>query len=113
MGFTPLNDLNFFHILSEVTGAALVVVTAAHCGACKRLKAVLQAYQRTENALPIFEVDAGINGGITRALTIFHLPALFMYIDGQYHWQIQCEATLPALQTAIQQALMQAAEEEP
>ena len=54
-----------------------------------------------------------MNGGIIQALTIFHLPALFLYVDGHYHRQIQCEATLPALQTAIQQALMQAAEEEP
>jgi thioredoxin-like negative regulator of GroEL len=113
MGFTPLTDLNFHQTLSDVTGTALVLVGAAHCGACKQLKTVLHRYQNTENALPIFEVDAVMNGGIIQALTIFHLPALFLYVDGHYHRKIQCEATLPALQTAIQQALMQAAEEEP
>ena len=113
MGFTTLTDLNFHQTLADVTGATLVVVSAAHCGACKQLKAVLQTYQTAEYALPIFEVDAVMNGGIVQALAIFHLPALFLYIDGQYHRQIQCEATLPALQTAIQQALIQAAEEEP
>ena len=113
MGFTPLTDLNFHQTLAEINGAALVLVGTAHCGACKQLKVVLQRYQISQQALPIFEVDAVMNGGILQALTIFHLPALFLYIDGQYHRQIQCEATLLNLQTAIQHALMQAAEEEP
>ena len=113
MTFVALTDLDFYQTLADVTGNALVVVTAAHCGACKQLKRVLQAYQASTEAYPVFAVDAVANGGLVQALNIFHLPALFLYKNGQYHRAIHCEATLPALQQAMQEALLQAAEEEP
>ena len=63
--------------------------------------------------LPIFEVDAVHNGGLVNALEIFHLPALFLYVDGHYHRELQSEALPARIHHAIQTALSLPAEDEP
>lgn len=108
-----LNDLNFHRVLAATPGAALVFFTAPHCGACRHLKQALQRYLQTYSELPVFEVDAVHNGGLVNALEVFHLPAMFLYVDGHYHCELHCEPLPIRVHAAIQFALTQPAQEEP
>ena len=108
-----LTDLNFHHVLAETSGAALVFFTAPNCGACRSLKTALRKWLHDYPPLPVFEVDAVHNGGLVNALDIFHLPALFLYVDGHYHCELQSEALPARIHIAIQTALQLPAEDEP
>ncbi|OQX02647.1 MAG: thioredoxin [Thiothrix lacustris] len=108
-----LTDLNFHHVLAETPGAALVFFTAPNCGACRNLKTALRKWLHDYPPLPVFEVDAVHNGGLVNALEIFHLPALFLYVDGHYHRELQSEALPARIHAAIQTALQLPAEDEP
>ena len=110
---THLTDLNFHHVLAETPGAALVFFTAPNCGACSSLKMALGKWLQAYPPLPVFEVDAVHNGGLINALDIFHLPALFLYVDGHYHRELHAEALPAQIQAAIQAALQLPAEDEP
>ena len=108
-----LDDLNFYEVLAATAGPALVYFTAPSCAACKSLKHALERYSHYYPPLPMFEVDAVHNGGLVRALEVFHLPALFLYVNGHYHRQLHCEVLPGALHHAIETALKLPAEEEP
>ncbi len=108
-----LDDLNFHHTLAETPGAALVVFTAPNCGACRSFKQAMEIFLQEYQPLPVFEVDAVHNGGLVNALDVFHLPALFLYVDGHYHHELKCEALPVRIHHAIQTALSLPAEEEP
>lgn len=111
--FATLDDLNFQHVLRDTPGVALVFFTAPTCGACRSLKQALGVFLRTYEPLPVFEVDAVHNGGLVNALDIFHLPALFLYVDGRYHRELKCEALPVRIHQAVEAALSLPAEEEP
>jgi thioredoxin-like negative regulator of GroEL len=113
MTIANLTDLNFHHALLETPGAALVFFTAPNCGACRNLRIALEKLRQEFPPLPIFEVDAVHNGGLVNALEIFHLPALFLYVDGHYHCELQSEPLPSRIHAAILAALQLPAEEEP
>lgn len=108
-----LDDLNFHHTLAETPGAALVFFTAPNCGACRSLKRALEKYLHEHPPLPVFEIDAVHNGGLVNALEIFHLPAIFLYMNGHYHRELKCEPLPARINHAIQTALSLPAEDEP
>ncbi len=108
-----LNDLNFHHTLATLEGVALVVFTAPHCGACRHLKQALKLLQQQQPELSLFEVDAVHNGGLVNELEVFHLPALFLYVNGRFHRQLHCEPFAHRIQQALELALRLPAEEEP
>ena len=110
---TYLTDLNFHHVLAETSDAVLVFFTAPNCGACRNLKLALSRYLHEYPALPVFEVDAVHNGGLVNALDVFHLPAMFLYVDGHYHCELHCEPLPARIHAALQTALAQPAEDEP
>lgn len=40
----------------------------------------------------LFEVDVSEATGVARYFGIFHLPTVYLYRDGQFHAELQCEA---------------------
>jgi thioredoxin 1 len=108
-----LDDLNFHHVLADTPGAALVFFTAPNCGACRNLRQALDNYLQAYPSLPLFEIDAVHNGGLVNALDIFHLPAMFLYVNGHYHRELKCEPLPARIHHAIQTALSLPAEDEP
>ena len=110
---TSLDDLNFFEVLAATRGTALVFFTAPHCGACRQLKQALNHLLATQIDFRVFEVDAVQNGALVNAFAVFHLPALFLYVDGYYHRAIHCETLPKNIQKAIDLAKLLPAEEEP
>lgn len=108
-----LDQFSFFDILAATPGPALVFFSAAACGACRHWRALFADFEAGADAVPVFEVDAGEDAALAHAFELFHLPALFLFVDGEYHRPLQCEASLPRLRAAVDAALALPAEEAP
>jgi thiol-disulfide isomerase/thioredoxin len=107
-----LNQFSFYPTLAETSGPALVFFSAASCGSCRHWKQLLESFASSDG-IPVFEVDAGIDQALAQEFELFHLPALFLFVDGDYHCPLQCEASPPKLRTALAAARALPAEEAP
>lgn len=108
-----LDQFQFHHRLAELPGASLVVFTGPACGACRQLKRVLEGEPQLFADLHLFEVDAQREMALTREFGVFHLPAMFLYRDGEFHCELHSEAAAPKLRRAIDAALAAAPQEAP
>lgn len=61
----------------------------------------------------LYEVDVSEATGVARYFGIFHLPTLYLYRNGQFHAELQCEARLEAIRQAVQRMLVAPAQDEP
>ena len=104
------DDLDFYDVI-EAPGAALVVFGAPACGACRRAKAVASSLSGVVDRW--IEVPAERSPGLVADLEIFHLPALFLYVDGVFHAPIDAVLTPAALRGAIAAARAAPAVEPP
>ncbi|MEZ4384116.1 MAG: thioredoxin family protein [Nannocystaceae bacterium] len=84
-------------------GDALLLITSPFCGACK-------ATRRALAQLPaglvdrILDADAGASPGLVADLEVFHLPALFLYRDGEFHAPIEAPPRTQEIAAAIERA---------
>ncbi|MGM0594633.1 MAG: thioredoxin family protein [Pseudomonadota bacterium] len=108
-----LTQFDFHHRLVETGGVSLVYFTAPGCGACRRLKQLLETHREAFARLHLFEVDAQQDMALTREFEVFHLPSLFLFRDGQFHAPLHAEPTPTALLSAIDAALAAEALEAP
>lgn len=108
-----LDQFTFYPTLADTPGPALVFFSAASCGSCRHWKQVLNDYAAAAGALPVFEVDAGQDQALAREFELFHLPALFLFVAGEYHRPLECAAGLAPLRAAIAANLALPAEEAP
>jgi thioredoxin-like negative regulator of GroEL len=107
-----LEQFNFHHVLEETPGYSLVIFGTESCGSCRAMKQVLKEYSGT-SALNIFSVDAQRDLALVREFDIFHLPAMFLFKDGVFHCEFQCEASLDSLVKELEVAFLAPAEEAP
>ncbi len=112
-GFIELDQFEYHHMLAENEGLSLVLFTKPGCGACRRWVSLLMSYQGLHPAIGLFRVDSATEAALAHELDIFHLPAIFLYVEGRFHAEIQAEARLSRLEQAIQQALASPAQEHP
>lgn len=112
MALSTITDLSFYSVLADHPEPTLILVTAPNCGACQVLKQALLQLQLTY-AITVFELDAVQNPSIVQELEVFHLPALFLYVAGEFHAELRTEPLPNAIQAAITHALSQPAEEAP
>jgi thioredoxin 1 len=110
-GFTALDEFDYHPRLAACAGAALVLFSSAACGTCRSVERRLPA--AAPAGMPLYHVDAQVSAGLTRAMEIFHLPALFLYRQGHYHARLDCPVLPDSLRAAIDQALAAPAEDEP
>jgi thiol-disulfide isomerase/thioredoxin len=108
-----LDQFTFYPVLADTPGPALVFFSAASCGSCRHWKRVLDEYAAAAGALPVYEVDAGLDQALAREFELFHLPALFLFVDGEFHRPLQCAAAVASLCAAIDAALAMPAQEAP
>jgi len=110
--FSRLAEGEFHARLAAVSGVAVVLFSAPHCGACRAWKQLLpQALAGLAHAL--FEVDVSEATGVARYFGIFHLPTLYLYRDGRFHAELQCEARREAIQQVVLGLLAAPAQDEP
>ncbi len=87
----------------EQGGDVLVVITSPFCGACK---AMLRAIERLPRGSVdrAFVADAGESPGLVADLEVFHLPALFLFRDGEFHRPIEVPPRVSELVAALAEA---------
>lgn len=108
-----VSQYDFHHRLEETPGPALVLFTAPACGSCRHWKALLAEYQGGHPEVTLFEVDAGRDPALVQEFEVFHLPAVYLYLDGEYHAAVNCAATLAELERTLAHLITQPAEEAP
>ncbi len=108
-----LVDGNFYDTLHTTQGVSLVVFTSMGCASCRAWKEVLKEYLSINADIVIYEVDAHESMALANEYEIFHLPALFLFKDGVFHSEVNCEANLEKIHQAITQSLHGPAQEEP
>jgi thioredoxin-like negative regulator of GroEL len=110
--FSLLAESDFHHQLARSEGPVLVLFGAPACGACRSVEKRLPgAVDGLVSAL--YKVDVQQSMGLARAYEVFHLPALFLYVDGRYHAPIESEVTADKMKQALEQALASPPQEEP
>lgn len=106
-----LTDFDIDQQLLALGGVSLVVFISVGCSSCRWARARLP-----ELELPIDRlcwVDAGDNGGAVQRYQVFHLPALFVVRDGEFHGALQSRLTQQDLSESLRQALNRIPEELP
>lgn len=112
LAFTPLTEFDFHPVLARSEGPVLVVFGAPGCGNCRRVEKLLPgAVAGVASAL--YKVDVQQDMGLARAYEVFHLPALFLFVDGHYHAQINSEVTPTHMRRALETALTLPPQDEP
>ena len=110
--FKTLTESDFHHRLAQSEGACIVVFSGPDCTTCRQVEKLLPlALQGLVAAL--FKVDVQQSMGLAREFEVFHLPALFLFVDGHFHAPLHSEVTPPKMQRAIEAALAQPAHDEP
>jgi len=108
-----LDQFEFHHRLGRTPGLVIVVFTSHGCASCKAWRRLLADYRRRHLETHVFEVDAERDLALTREFGVFHLPALFLYLQGRYHCALQSEARMERLEAAIATALAAPPQEAP
>jgi thioredoxin 1 len=108
-----LNDADFYSVIQSTRGASIVFFTSEGCNSCRYWKALLGQLAAERPALHVFEVDAQQSMGLTQEYDVFHLPALFVFVNGQYHAPPQCEARLNTIDHALDRILAAPAQDAP
>lgn len=107
-----MGEGDFHARIAATSGIAVVLFSAPHCGACRAWKRLLpQAL--SHQASEFHEVDVSEATGIARSFDIFHLPAIYLFRDGRFHAELQCEARQASIQQAAQRLLDAPAQDEP
>lgn len=112
MRLTPLNEFDYHPALARAPGISLVLFSAPGCGACRQVEAIL-AQGGVSGIDQLYKVDIQQATALARQFEIFHLPALLLYRDGQFHAIVDSDATPARLGNAIRQLLAQPAQDEP
>lgn len=111
-GFERLNEGDYHSRLAAVGGIAVVLFSAPHCGSCRAWKRLLPE-SLSGLDYHLFEVDVSEATGVARGFGIFHLPTIYLYRDGHFHAELQCEARREAIREAVPRLLAAAAQDEP
>jgi len=102
-----------FHARVAATGGiAVVLFSTSNCGACRAWKRLLPD-ALASLADVFYEVDVSEATGVARYFDIFHLPTVYLYRDGCFHAELQCEARQDAIRQAARQLLAAPAQDEP
>lgn len=113
-GALPALDAGgFHHRLQEVAGPAVILFTRRGCSACHAMGDALRRWQAEGDAPALFRVDAEVDTALVREFEIFHLPALFVFVDGEYHGPLQAPPRVPLLREALAARLRLPPEEAP
>ncbi|MCK5337019.1 MAG: thioredoxin family protein [Gammaproteobacteria bacterium] len=108
-----LTQFDFYAEIEETRGLGLVYFSAHACSSCKHLTHVLSQLAEDQPDLSIFKVDAQQDTALIKEYDVFHLPALFLFKEGQYHAELECESNAASILNCINLASQQAAEEAP
>lgn len=99
--YNQLDQFTFHHVIAESAGVSLVFFTKQGCKSCGAWRQQLQLLSTKRLDVRLFEVDAEREQGLAREFEIFHLPALYVFKNGQFYGELQSEARLAAIQETL------------
>ena len=108
-----LNDADFYPVIQATKGTAIVFFTSEGCNSCRYWKELLGQLVMKRPTLRVYEIDAQQSMGLTQEYEVFHLPALFVFVNGQYHASLQCEARLDIIDATLDKLLASPAQDAP
>jgi glutaredoxin len=108
-----LDQFEFHHRLARTPGVAIVMFTSRGCASCRAWKSVLADHRRRQLETHVYEVDAERELALTREFEVFHLPALFLYVDGRFHGALHSEAHPERFAAAVAAAVAAPAQDAP
>ncbi|MDA8115587.1 MAG: thioredoxin family protein [Acidithiobacillus sp.] len=108
-----VSELGFWQRMATTQGLIILFFSSAGCHSCRIWRQLLTDYEATRDDLQAWEVDAGVDMGITQEFDVYHLPALFLFRDGRYQRPIQVEARAHALDRWLTEMADQPPEEMP
>jgi thioredoxin-like negative regulator of GroEL len=112
-GPTPLTQFDFHHRLGDSAGVSIVMFGTVGCGGCRHLHRVLQQVARQRPKWHLFEVDAHLDAALCNEFEVFHLPSMFLFLNGTFHCALHAEARPAAVIAAAEAALAAPAEDAP
>ncbi|NWG38556.1 MAG: thioredoxin family protein [Hydrogenophilaceae bacterium] len=112
MSFAELTEFDFHARMAATGGIALVMFSGPDCGACRRMEKHLPQWL-SDYADHFYKVDVQRSTALARAYEVFHLPALFVFVDGHYHGPLHAEAAPAPLIAALGKLISEPAREEP
>ncbi len=112
MHFDELSEFDFHPRIVASAGVAVVMFSGPDCSACKHLERHLPEWLRGQ-AAHLYKVDAQKSIALARAYEVFHLPGLFVFVDGHFHAPLQAEAAPGPMRGALERLLREPAREEP
>lgn len=112
MRFAELTEFDFHAQLAASSGVAVVMFSGPDCGACKRLEKQLPGWLEGW-ASHFYKIDVQRSTALAHAFEVFHLPSLFVFVDGRYHAPLHAAAAPEPMRSALASLLAQPAHEEP
>ena len=110
--YLRLSEGDFHARLAQAADRAVVLFTHAHCGSCRVWKRLLPE-ALAGCVQHFFEIDVALDTGAARYFGIFHLPAIYLYRNGQFHAELQCPARADAIRREAELLFSRPAQEEP
>lgn len=111
-GLMRLHEGDFHRRLAATSGVAAVLFSVPHCSACRAWKRLLPE-ALLDLADRLYEVDVAEATGVARGYDIFHLPTIYLYRDGHFHAELQCEARHDAIRRTALALLGAPSQDEP
>ena len=108
-----VDEGEFHHLIPAHRSNSLIIFTGHNCSSCAVLRRALRKMLEDGERLRVFEVDAHANMGLVQEFDVFHLPAMFLYVDGEFHAEIHSAPLATRLRAAIRDALVSPAQEAP
>lgn len=112
MPFDTLTEFDFHAHLAGTPGVSVVLFSGPDCGACHRLERLLPDWL-AGLVDHLFKVDVQRSAALAHAYEVFHLPSLFVFVDGQYHAALHAESAPLPMRAELENLLAQTAQEEP
>lgn len=110
--FCELTEFDFHRRLGATPGTSIVLFGAPGCSACKSLEERLPGLLG-DMPVRVYKVNVQTATALARAYEIFHLPSLLVFMDGNYHGQLQAEPRPQPFRQALQLLLASPPQEEP
>jgi thioredoxin 1 len=108
-----LDQFDFHERIGRSQGPALVLFHAPGCAACRHWTQLLADYARLHETIGLYQVDVRRDMALAHEFGLYHLPALFLFLNGQFHCEFQAEARIEHLRPAIDAALQRPPQEAP
>ena len=100
-----LDQFDFHHRIGVTQGPSLVLFHTPECASCRHWKRLLADYAGLHDDVTLYQVDVQRDMALAHEFGLFHLPALFIFLNGQFHCEFQSEARMEQLRTALKDAI--------